>query len=94
MLRILQIPSLYKYFFQFSGHLSSHKKEKANPLGFAFKNLVVIQRKGLENEAFSNWNPQAETALFAEENREFQDQRSMELICLASVKHEKSLKTL
>ena len=32
----------------------------------------IGQRKGLENEAFSNWNPQAETALFAEENREFQ----------------------
>ncbi|MBP3306065.1 MAG: hypothetical protein J6L66_00415, partial [Anaerotignum sp.] len=26
-------------------------------------------RKGSENEAFSDWNPQAETALFAEENR-------------------------
>ena len=33
---------------------------------------IFMSRKGLENEAFSNWNPQAETALFAEENRAFQ----------------------
>ena len=31
-----------------------------------------MSRKGSENEAFSEWNPQAETAFFAEENREFQ----------------------
>ena len=45
-----------------------------------------MSRRGSENEAFSEWNPQVETAFFAEENREFQDRRSMELICLTSVK--------
>jgi hypothetical protein len=56
-------------------------------LGVKFQ--FIGQRKGLENQEFSNWNPQAETALFAEENREFQDQRSLELICLASVSNKK-----
>ena len=50
------------------GCVLQNRFEVSHKIAF-FLLIIIDQRKGSENEAFSEWNPQAETAFFAEENR-------------------------